>query len=234
VNVLAIDTSQKTVGIAITDGSMVLAEFFIENGRHHSEILLPAIDEAFRLAGMNPIDMDLFALTIGPGSFTGLRIAATTIKGLAWSTGRPAVGVSTLHALAIGAVRCGRSLICPMLDAQKNQVYTALYATGEKASIVRVADERVVDVDEWLQSSEGDLYFIGDGARKYAGRITARFPGSGRIAEGRPCHIHAVNVATLAIEKFQRGETLDLLRFAPCYLRPSSAEVHPPEAGRQD
>jgi tRNA threonylcarbamoyladenosine biosynthesis protein TsaB len=223
--ILAIDTSQKTASVAILADDVLRADVFINSGRHHSEILLPAIEQALCLAGLRPDEMNLFAVTTGPGSFTGLRIGAATIKGLALSTGKPVVGVSTLDALGLNAASVGPRLICPMLDAQKNQVYTALYRPTNGTGMEKVREERIIDVDIWLQELEGDILFLGDGAVKYSHEINAHFASTAFIAEGLQNHIQAATVAVLARDKFQRGEQLNLLKFTPYYLRTPEAEV---------
>jgi tRNA threonylcarbamoyladenosine biosynthesis protein TsaB len=223
--ILAIDTSQKTVSIAILADDVFRADIFINSGRHHSEILLPAIEQVLCLAGLRPDEMNLFAVTIGPGSFTGLRIGAATIKGLALSTGKPVVGVSTLDALSLNAAGARQRLICPMLDAQKNQVYTALYSATNGVGMEKVREEQIIDVDAWLQELEGDILFLGDGAVKYSQGINTYFASTACIAQGRQNHVQAATVAVLARDKFQRGEQLDLLKFTPCYLRTPEAEV---------
>ena len=222
--ILAIDTSQKTVSVAVVADEMLRADIFIKNGRHHSEILMPAVEQVLRLAGLQPDEMDFFAVTIGPGSFTGLRIGAATIKGLALSTGKPVVGVSTLDALALNAALVGQQMICPMLDAQKNQIYTALYRPDACPSVKRITAEQVVDVDQWLKELQGDIFFLGDGAVKYAQRIHARYGSAACIAEGHQNHVRAAASALLARDKFLQGQRLDLLTFTPCYLRSSEAE----------
>jgi len=223
--ILAIDTSQKTVSAALMADNMILSDIFVNSGRHHSEILLPVIEEVFRLAGLEPDEMDLFAMTIGPGSFTGLRIGATTIKGLALSTGKPVVGVSTLDVLALNAILVGKRMICPMLDAQKNQVYTTLYTQTEGKGMEKIREERIVDVDNWLEEMDANILFLGDGAVKYSTLIHRRFSSSVCIAEGHQNHVKAAALAVLARDKFERGELLDLLTFTPCYLRSSEAEA---------
>lgn len=223
--ILAIDTSQKTVSAALLADNVIRADIFVDGGRHHSETLLPVIEEVFRLAGLEPDAMDLFAVTIGPGSFTGLRIGATTIKGLALATGKPVVGVSTLDVLALNATPEGKHMICPMLDAQKNQVYTALYNPTKGPGMEKIREERIVAVDSWLQELEADILFLGDGAVRYSPVIHGRFSSAARIAEGHLNHVKAAAVAFLARDKFERGEQLDLLTFTPCYLRPSEAEA---------
>lgn len=223
--ILAIDTSQKTVSVAILADGVVLADIFVNSGRHHSEMLLPAMEQTFRFAGLNPGEMDLFAVTIGPGSFTGLRIGAATIKGLALATGKPVVGVSTLEALARNAAHTEKQMICPMLDAQKNQIYTALYRPMVGPAMERVREEQVIDVDKWLSGLDDDILFLGDGAVNYHQQIQARFLSSVSIAQGRQNHVSAAAVAVLAEDQFQRGERLNLLNFTPRYLRPSEAEA---------
>lgn len=223
--ILAVDTSQKTVSTALMADNVILADIFVNSGRHHSEILLQAIEEVFRLAGLEPDEMDLFAVTIGPGSFTGLRIGAATIKGLALSTGKPVVGVSTLDVLALNSTPAVRRMICPMLDAQRNQVYTALYSPTEGAGMLKIREERIVEVDGWLEELEADILFLGDGAVKYSPLIHRRFSSTAaRIAEGHQHHVNAAKAAVLAQDKFQQGQRLDLLTFTPCYLRSSEAE----------
>ena len=101
---LAIDTATKTAGVALLRDETVLAEYFFNLSVNHSETVLPAVHEGLALAGIGIDGVDLFALTVGPGSFTGLRIGASTVKGLALVTGKPVVGVSTLEALAYNAI----------------------------------------------------------------------------------------------------------------------------------
>lgn len=230
--ILAIDTSQKTVSAAILADNVLRTDIFVNNGRHHSEILLPTIEEVFLLAGLHPHEMDLFAVTIGPGSFTGLRIGATTIKGLALSAGKPVVGVSTLDVLARNAAMISSKMICPMLDAQKNQVYTALYRSGEDMGMEKILEERIVDVDDWLQELGANVLFLGDGAVKYGQLIDRYLSSSAWIAEGHQNHVKAAIVAVLARDAYMRGEQLELLAFTPHYLRPSEAEVRVPDIRR--
>jgi tRNA threonylcarbamoyladenosine biosynthesis protein TsaB len=222
--ILAMDTSQKTVSVAVVAGEKLRADIFIKNGRHHSEILMPAVEHVLRLAGFQPDEMDYFAVTIGPGSFTGLRIGAATVKGLALSTGKPVIGVSTLDALALNAALVGQQMICPMLDAQKNQIYTALYCPDAGQVVKRITAEQVIDVDRWLNELKGDIFFLGDGAVKYSQRIHARYASSACMADGHQNHVWAAAVAVLAQDQFLQGQRLDLLTFTPCYLRSSEAE----------
>jgi tRNA threonylcarbamoyladenosine biosynthesis protein TsaB len=222
--ILAIDTSQKTVSVAVVVDDMLRADIFIHNGRHHSEILLPAVEQVFHLAGLQPDEIDFFAVTIGPGSFTGLRIGAATIKGLALSTGKPVVGISTLEVLALNAPLVGQQAICPMLDAQKNQIYTTLFRPDAGTVMKRITAEQAVDVDRWLKELKGNIFFLGDGAVKHAERIHSLHASAACIAEGHGNHVRAAAAAVLARDQFLQGQWLDLLTFTPCYLRSSEAE----------
>ncbi|MGZ3647646.1 MAG: tRNA (adenosine(37)-N6)-threonylcarbamoyltransferase complex dimerization subunit type 1 TsaB, partial [Syntrophales bacterium] len=163
---LAIDTSTKSASIALLRDSDILSESFFNLDVNHSLVLLPALEHLLRLSNIQAGGIDLFACTMGPGSFTGLRVGASTIKGLALATGKPIAGVSTLEALAFNIVSPEIS-ICPMLDAKKDQVYTALYRTDRNYSLERIEGERVTDVRRFLQCIDEDVIFVGDGAAKY-------------------------------------------------------------------
>lgn len=223
--ILAIDTSQKSLSLAVVADGLILAEFFIDSGRHHSETLMPAIEHVLRVTGLNLNMVDFFAVTTGPGSFTGLRIAAATVKGLALAVGKPVVGVSTLDVLARAAAPFAERLICPLLDARKNQVYTSLYEKQDVATARKIMAERLVDVENWLQELQGKILFIGDGAQKYSDCIRRYFPEERPLAEGFKHGISAGIAAQAAWEKFLQGELLEIDKFTPHYLRPSEAEI---------
>jgi tRNA threonylcarbamoyladenosine biosynthesis protein TsaB len=220
---LAIDTSTDTAGVALLDGEEVRCETFLNTGAHHSFDLLPAIDSVFVATGTAPGDMDLFACTIGPGSFTGLRVGACTIKGLAFATGKPVVGISTLEALAANVPDYAGD-VCPLLDAQNGKVYTALYRNRQGIVPEKIVDESMVDINDLLQDIRHDTVFLGTGARKYAGLIAARLPGKGRIASVQDRYIRAAVVGLLGLEKFRAGDVMDVRIFTPRYLQPSYAE----------
>jgi tRNA threonylcarbamoyladenosine biosynthesis protein TsaB len=220
---LALDTSAKTVGIALLEDDSILVESFFNLGVNSSLLLLPAIEEMFRKAGLDVDRVDLWACTVGPGSFTGLRIGLGTLKGLALATGRPIVGVSTLEALAFQGIQAS-TLICPMMDAQKKQIYTALYRAEADFSLKRMGEERLIDLDVFLPSISEKTLFLGDGAMKYRDRITELLPARSCFAAP---HLHAVRASAVGLlgrRNYARGEILDLLTFTPRYLRLSEAE----------
>ncbi|NPV03303.1 MAG: tRNA (adenosine(37)-N6)-threonylcarbamoyltransferase complex dimerization subunit type 1 TsaB [Syntrophaceae bacterium] len=221
---LAIDTATRAAGVALLRDERVLAEYFFELSVHHSETVLPALQWGLRLAGIGIGDVDLIALTMGPGSFTGLRIGASTVKGLALATGTPVVGVSTLEALAYNAAGF-TGLVCPLLDARKGEVYGALYRSDGQGLLEAVAEERVGAPAGIVARADGDTLFLGDGLAAAAACIAARPVG---LSHFLPPNLQAVrpsSVALLGRRSRQRGETLDPVTFVPRYLRRSEAEI---------
>jgi tRNA threonylcarbamoyladenosine biosynthesis protein TsaB len=222
--ILAIDTSSKSASAALIRDDDILSEIFLNLNVNHSVVLLPALHHLLSLSSIKPEEIDLFACTVGPGSFTGLRVGASTIKGLALAMERPIAGVSTLEALAFN-ITCPGIPICPMLDARKGQVYTALYRTGLDYRLETIEGERVSDVRGFLRCIDEDVIFVGDGSQEYAGLIMDMLPGKFHFASSCHQHVKAAVVGALAKKKYLDGDVLDSVNFAPVYLRPSEAEM---------
>ena len=222
--ILAIDTSSKSACIALLRDDDILSEVFLNLDVNHSVVLLPALHHLLRLSRIEPDEIDLFACTMGPGSFTGLRVGASTVKGLALATGKPIAGVSSLEALAFNIE--GREIpVCPMLDARKGQVYTALYRTGQDYTLETMKGERVTDVRQFLRGIDEEVIFVGDGSVKYADLIMEMLPGKSFFAAGCHQHVRASVVGVLGRRKYVEGDVLDSVTFAPVYIRPSDAEM---------
>lgn len=222
--ILALDTSSKAASVALLKETDVLAECSIRSFTNHSEGLLPVIAKVLAAASLQIGDMDLFAVTIGPGSFTGLRIAASTVKGLALATGKPVSGVSTLEALAFNAAPSGRT-ICPFLDARRNEVYTALYKFDDREEIIERAAARTTDPAEFVRGLSEEIVFLGDGAQRYADLIKKECPVTSFFAPPHLQFIRASAVGILGRERYLKGSTMDVLTFTPRYHRLSQAEV---------
>lgn len=124
--ILAMDSTAVAASVALLTDGAPLAAFHLDNGNTHSETLLPMVESVLRCTGKTVDDIDLFAVSAGPGSFTGVRIGVATVKGLAFGKGKPCVGVSTLEALAENLVPTG-GLLCPVMNARRGQVYNALF-----------------------------------------------------------------------------------------------------------
>jgi tRNA threonylcarbamoyladenosine biosynthesis protein TsaB len=213
---LAVECATKTVGLALLDEGEVRAEFYLSLERHHAEIVL---------AALGPECVDLLACTVGPGSFTGLRIGVSTVKGLALATGKPVVGVSTLETLAMNAMPSSR-LICPMLDARKNQVYTGLYRMGPEGLPKAERPERLTDVARFLPGlDQEEIIFLGDGALRHAKFIHDTMNGRAILYGSSEQRLTASAVGVIGLHQYRTGAILDTLTFTPRYLRLSEAEA---------
>ena len=226
--VLAIDTSTLLGGVAIMDDlSGLIAEARLNVKSTHSERLMTAIDYVLKQSGYRLSDMDFFAVAIGPGSFTGLRIGLSTVKGFSYATGKPIVSVPTLEALAQNFPFC-RYPVCTMLDARKKEVYVALFE-WEGEGFIRLMPEMSVKVEEFLKSLRGDnhrkVVFTGDGAILYRDEISDCMSESAIFASPEKMVTSPANVASIGIQKALRGEFSDPIRLVPFYIRRSEAEL---------
>ncbi|MEA3486344.1 MAG: tRNA (adenosine(37)-N6)-threonylcarbamoyltransferase complex dimerization subunit type 1 TsaB [Thermodesulfobacteriota bacterium] len=228
---LAIDTSSGTMSIALLEDDNILAELFMNSGRKHAETLLPAIKKLISSVGIKagkeaPFSgIDLFAFTAGPGSFTGLRVGASTVKGLAFVLRKPVVGISTLDALVLNVpdLHLKDVKVCPMLDAGRGEVYTALYTPSETGIYEKTLMECVVCPDEFLGSMDGEVIFLGDGAGKYRDTIESVLPGRSFFMPPYLNHVKACAVGLLGRKKFYDGGISDIMTIVPDYLRASYA-----------
>jgi tRNA threonylcarbamoyladenosine biosynthesis protein TsaB len=221
---LAIECATKTIGLAILDEEDIRAELYLSPQRHHSEVLLTALEQLFLLTGKTPEEVDLLACTVGPGSFTGLRIGVSTVKGLALAMSRPVVGVSTLEALAMNAVS-SPGLICPMLDAGKNQVYTGLFRMGPDGLPQAATSEKLIDIAMFLKNlDQEEIVFLGDGAVRHEKLISKTHRGMvcGRSQQ----KLLGSAVGLIGLHRYRNGSILDTLTFTPRYLRLSKAETN--------
>jgi len=222
---LAFDTSSKTAAVAILRDDVVCYDSVINIGLNHSEVLMPAIEHACSQVKIKISEVDLFACTLGPGSFTGLRIGASTLKGFLLATGKPAVGVSSLAALGLNADKSSK-LICAVMDAGRGQVYTAYFRYSQKGLLEQVGTDQVVNPKDIKHSAKEEVIFIGDGAVKYAEIISAGVKSKNvRIAAARQQYIRASSVGLLGIEKYRCNEWLDAQTFTPVYLRSADALI---------
>lgn len=221
--ILAIDTSTKTASVALQKNTDLLMEIIVNLDLHHSEILLPIIDQVLKVTGICIRNIDYYTCTIGPGSFTGVRIGASTIKGLALAAEKPFIGISTLEALSMN-LSGSPIMLCPMLDARKNQIYTALYRTNADGMLELKKAQCVTDVENFLKSIEHETFFIGEGAVKYKELIKEILPGLSFFASNAQNYIMASAVGILAFNKIKSGASLIMENFDIEYLRQSDAE----------
>lgn len=164
--ILAIDSSAGAASVAVTEDKKILSECYINKGLTHSQTLIPMVDFALKNAGMTAGDIDVFAVTNGPGSFTGVRIGVAAIKGLAMGADKPCFGVSTLEAMANSLRLWGSFTVCCVMDARCGQFYTATFYC-ENGNLKRLTDDRAISSQELiddLKKAEGKIVIAGDGA----------------------------------------------------------------------
>ena len=222
--ILAVDTATESCSVGIVDDGFLAAELTIASSQTHSKHLMEMIWMAVNMSALRVSDLDGFAVTRGPGSFTGLRIGMSTIKGLAAASGKPVVGVSSLEALAAQAGNSENHLICPLLDARKKEVYFSRYRF-ESGVLKKQIAEQVLPPDRAFDDIAEPCLFIGNGVRLYRKMISDKL---GRVAYFAPPHqntIRAATVAYLSMDKFKKNDTDDVGRFKPYYIRKSDAEL---------
>lgn len=165
--ILAFESSSTAASVALARDGRLLAQSFQNNGLTHSRTLLPMAEDLLKNCGVPMDDIDLFAVAQGPGSFTGIRIGISTVKGLAWAKDKPSCGVSTLEAMAWHAESCPEgTLICCAMDARREQVYNALFVM-EAGRPVRICDDRAIALEELaqdIQAHDNLVFVVGDGA----------------------------------------------------------------------
>ena len=220
--ILAMDSSATVASVALCEDSALLAEYTVNNKNTHSETLLPMVEHLLSNFSLTPADIDLFAVSSGPGSFTGIRIGAATLKGLAFATDTPCVGVSTLEALALNVV-AKEGLICPVMNARRSQVYTALFRSDGR-TLQRLLPDMAVSIaelDSILCEYGERVCFVGDG---YDITVAALQKTEYSYTPERLRHQSAFSVAQAAYEAHLRGESVKDTEIEINYLRPSQAE----------
>jgi tRNA threonylcarbamoyladenosine biosynthesis protein TsaB len=223
--VLAVDTSSNVATAAILDDDRLIGEYVLNHKKTHSQKLMPIIREILSSAELKVSDIDIFAAANGPGSFTGLRIGVATIKGLAHAVNKPVIGISTLDGLAFNLPFC-KYLICPIMDARREQVYNALYKWIDN-TFYMVEEHRAISVQQLineLKEKNEKVIFCGDGVPVFRDKLMQAL---GELCEFAPisCRLQrASSIAALALQKAQKGETESYMTFAPFYLRKSQAE----------
>lgn len=222
--VLAIETATVAGGVAIVDeDNGLIAELRVDIKIAHAERLMPSLQWLLKASRLSIHDIDAFAVSIGPGSFTGLRIGLSTAKGLSFASNKPIVPVRTLDAFARTIPFCAY-LICPMLDARRKEVYAALYRwDGNECR--KVMPEAAVDPAGLLQQIREPVVFMGEGALTYQALIRDTLKDRAVFAPPSHRSPSAASVAELALEKLNQGIETDPVSLVPFYIRKSEAEI---------
>lgn len=218
--ILAADSTATVASVALRRGGETLGEYFVNAGSTHSVTLLPMIEHLLKSCGITADDIDIFAVSQGPGSFTGVRIGAAVIKGLAFKDEKPCVGVSTLEALAYNLEGL-EGIICPCMNARRGQVYTAVFR-GDGKGVERLTEDMAISIDELSQTLSAyseKIYFCGDGYPLVEKLTSAVTPENLRRQ-------NAASVAAAAEIIYSRAEdkTFHPDALVPTYLRRPQAE----------
>jgi tRNA threonylcarbamoyladenosine biosynthesis protein TsaB len=220
--ILTIDTSTTACSAAVMDDGNLAAEFIANARSINSSGVLRCVASVMECAGMTADSLDAFGVALGPGSFTGLRVGIATVKGLAMATGRPTVGFSSLAMLAMNLPHAAFP-VCPMLDARKSEVYTALYRCRSLPEAI--IQDCVTAPADFLELIREPTLFLGSGAVRYRDLITARLDDLAIFAPS-VCHApRASSGVILAQDLFSRGEVIPQREMIPGYIRPSEAEL---------
>ncbi len=223
--ILAIDSSGMTATVAVLEDDKLLAEYTINHKKTHSQTLVPMLDEIKKMTELDLENLDAIAVAKGPGSFTGLRIGAATAKGLGLALDKPIVPVSTLEGLAMN-VWGSDKLVCPIMDARRQQVYTGLYRfiDGDLVTVMEGCPMAMEDIILKLNDMGEEVLFLGDGVPAFKDMIESDLKTGHIFAPAHMSRQRAGALAALAAKYYVRGLTETAAEHRPEYLRPSQAE----------
>lgn len=228
---LCVDNSTMYGSVAIVSDSGCINEHTLISSVTHSKRLLAEIDTIMQECELKWDDLDGLAICLGPGSFTGLRIGLTTIKGICMATGLPLMGVSSLEALASQFPYCALP-ICPILDARKQEVYAALYQT-KTGKLLTDLKPVVIGIKQLLTTITKPTLFIGDGVNVYKETITKHLEDHAFFGPPQLIFPRAAAIGTLALNQFKNKQFLDQASASPFYIRASDAEINLQKAQAQ-
>ncbi|MED1953211.1 tRNA (adenosine(37)-N6)-threonylcarbamoyltransferase complex dimerization subunit type 1 TsaB [Brevibacillus centrosporus] len=225
--VLAIDTSNLVLSVAIVDEERVLAEMTTNQQKNHSIRLMDCIAELMDATGTTPEQLSGLGVAKGPGSYTGVRIGVATAKSMAWSLNLPAVGISSLQVVAMNAVGFP-GLIVPLFDARRGQVYSGAYRTEGMESVILQEKEQIILLQDWLpllrEQAKGDpILFLGEDVRLHRQAIVEGLGEQARFATPAHNHPRAAHIGYLAMRQLQDGGNSHEL--VPEYLQLAEAEA---------
>lgn len=221
--ILAVDTATKSCSVAIVDKESLLAEMTVVNEQTHTKHLLEMINLVIKHSGLNLSDLNGFAVTRGPGSFTGLRIGISSVKGFAAAQGKPIAGVSSLDALA-RQVSFSPHLICSLIDARRDEVYSSKYRYKD-GNLKKEGKEQAVSPEDALYEINEPCIFVGSGAVLYRNVINDKLGEYAYFAQAYENTIRASTVARLSMDRFEIDDTDDVETFVPNYIRKSNAQL---------
>lgn len=224
--ILGIESAALVASVAIVDDDVTIVEYTTNFKKTHSETLLPMLNEIINMTGISLKSIDAIAVSGGPGSFTGLRIGAASAKGLGLALNLPLIHVPTLDAMALN-IYSTNSIIVPIMDARRAQVYTGIYKNGINFEIIKPSmavgiDELVMEIEK-MKGAE-HIVFLGDGVPVFKDYINENLRISHSFAPANLNRQRAANIAILGLKMFKKGEIISADDMRPEYLRKSQAE----------
>ena len=223
-NILAIDTSAQVASVCILNETTVLSDFSVNAKLTHSQTVMPMLQAALDCARLDLGQIDAYAVSAGPGSFTGIRIGVSAVKGLASASSKPCISVSTLEGLAHNLAN-ETGLICAVMDARCSQVYNALFR-WEGGSLRRLCEDRAIsikDLGDDLENFHEKIFLVGDGADLCYNNLEEKLP----LLQSVPAHLklqRAASVGMAALEQAKAGNFCTAAGLMPVYLRLPQAE----------
>ena len=220
--ILSVDSSATPASVCLYD-DRVIAEYFVNTRLTHSQTLVAMIESVLKVTGIDASDIGCYAVNNGPGSFTGVRIGVSAVKGMAYAADKPCVAVSTLESMAYNCLAFD-AVVCVCMDARRQQIYNALFRVRD-GQVQRLCEDRAIAIDELIQdlkSYDERIILVGDGAELvyHSGKELKSL----QLVPENLRYQRASSVAMIASEKSREGETLSAASLMPSYLRLSQAE----------
>ncbi len=223
-NILAIDSSSKAASVAIVRDGKLVGDFFINTKITHSQTLLPMVDALLKSTKTKLSDIDTFAVSVGPGSFTGVRIGVCAIKGLAMASNKPCVAISTLLSMAYNLINSG-AIVCAVMDARRGQVYNALFDVNN-GKVSRICEDRAISIGDLAKELKCAKYvtkkviLLGDAANMCYNKLLE----CGIDLQLAPEHLLYERASSVAFAAIDADKTVSAEELVPVYLRMPQAE----------
>ena len=219
--VLAIDTSTKFLCLGLADKTRFY-EYRIELGRRHLSLLVPTIKRILQALGCHAQDLDYFAVGLGPGSFTGLRVAVATIKGLGWAYKKPIVGISTLDIIANNARKRDKPVVVAV-DARRNLIYCSMYKS-KAGALKRISRDYLLRKEEFIKKVGGNALILGDALDLHKGFFLEHLNGI-EFLDKDYWYPEAHHMLNLALEKIKERKVSSAFNTSPVYLYPKECQI---------